>query len=255
MKGLAAALCLAVCLASGRCLPACKIPPSLWCSSPEIAGRCGALKLCAQLNATRSSETDSPVEVSLYYESLCPGCRQFLALQLFPTYLMLSDIMSVKLVPYGNAQETFDGKQYQFKCQHGEEECLGNMIETCILNTLDFPNAFLVIFCMEASQDVVNAGQSCLHLYSPSTSWDTLMTCVKGDQGNKLMHQNAQATSALKPPHEYVPWVTINGEHTEDLQQKAMSSLFNLVCSTYKGQKPDACAQSTKPRSKDFCYK
>lgn len=26
-------------------------------------------------------------------------------------------------------QETYDGHKYIFECQHGEEECLGNMIQ------------------------------------------------------------------------------------------------------------------------------
>ncbi|KAG2463723.1 GILT reductase, partial [Polypterus senegalus] len=185
-----------------------------------------------------SNDTEPPaamVDVSLYYESLCPGCRAFLVFQLFPTWLLLSEIMNVTLVPYGNAKEQFDGKQWQFTCQHGEQECLGNLIETCLMNVLLQPSEYIpVIFCMESSEDVVNNAEACLKLYQPDVQWDTIMNCVKGDQGNKLMHANALMTDALKPPHEYVPWVTINGEHTEELQQEAMNSLHTLVCKTYK---------------------
>ncbi|KAF0047117.1 hypothetical protein F2P81_000750 [Scophthalmus maximus] len=201
----------------------CSRAPADWCSSLDSAVRCGVLKHCLESNLTRSHQTADPVQVGLYYESLCPGCRLFLTGAVFPTWLLLSDIMSVTLVPYGNAGEKPDGQKYIFECQHGEQECLGNMIE-------------------------------CVEIYDPELSWDNVMSCVNGNLGNQLMHLNAMKTKALNPPHKYVPWVTINGEHTEDLQDKAMSSLFELVCNLYKGPKPPACGEGQR-HYKSYCHK
>ena len=170
---------------------------------------------------------------------------------LFPTWLLLNEIMSVTLVPYGNAQEKPDGQKYTFECQHGEQECLGNMIETCLMNMTNM--AFPIIFCMESSSDVIKAGETCVKLYAPQLSWGTVMSCVKGDLGNQLMHQNALKTKALNPPHQYVPWVTINGEHTDELQEKASTSLFALVCGLYKGPKPGACGGSQR-HYRSYCH-
>lgn len=57
-----------------------------------------------ELAATGPDGSVSPVAVTLYYHSLCPGSRVFISQQLFPTWSMLQDIMTVTLVPFGNTK-------------------------------------------------------------------------------------------------------------------------------------------------------
>ncbi|XP_072338541.1 gamma-interferon-inducible lysosomal thiol reductase-like [Scyliorhinus torazame] len=231
--------------------PPCNYPPSQWCSSHQIATACQVEHKCLEYKLKKKVD---PVVISLYYESLCGACRGFLAFQLFPTWLTLNAIMNVTLVPYGNAMEKNESGKWIFSCQHGEQECTGNMIETCLIQTLKDPfRYFPVIFCMESGDDVLAAAQLCLKVYEPDVQWANVESCVNGDLGNKLMHQNAELTRALNPPHKYVPWILVNGKHTEELEQQAVYSLFNLVCSTYSGTKPLACAKAEGTKSFPKC--
>ncbi|XP_068613745.1 gamma-interferon-inducible lysosomal thiol reductase-like [Brachionichthys hirsutus] len=220
----------------------CPHPAGRGRSSVDSALHCGVLRQCREPDSTRPHRAADPVHVGVYYESLCPDCINFLSGMLFPTWIMLHDIVSVTLVPYGNAQEKPYGQRYNFACQHGEQECLGNMIQTCLLNMTDM--AFPIIFCMESSSNVTKAAKSCVDLFAPHLGWDPIIKCVNGDLGNQLMHQNALKTNALVPPHQFVPWVTVNGVHTEELQKEATSSLFTLVCRMFKGARTPACGGS-----------
>ncbi|KFR04804.1 Gamma-interferon-inducible lysosomal thiol reductase, partial [Nipponia nippon] len=171
------------------------------------------------------------VELSLYYESLCPACRGFLVQQLFTAWLLLpAEALSITLVPYGNAEEKNISGKWHFQCQHGPEECLGNMIETCVMDEAkNFTTYFPVIFCLESGSSVTKNLEACLQIYAPQLDGGRIAACVQGDAGAALMHRNAQLTAALDPPHQYVPWVVING-----LQAQAEASLLGLICRLYQ---------------------
>ncbi|CAG2184006.1 unnamed protein product, partial [Oppiella nova] len=44
------------------------------------------------------------------------------------------------------------------------------------------------------------------------------------------------------PKQNWIPWVTINGQHTDAMQKLAESNLLKLVCDSYQGSpKPEPC--------------
>ncbi|KAG8593958.1 hypothetical protein GDO81_001008, partial [Engystomops pustulosus] len=123
------------------------------------------------------------------------------------------------------------------------DECYVNTIEACIMHHLmDIQSYFPIIFCIEISSNVTSALGPCLAAFQPELSVKTVMDCVNGDLGNKLMHENAMKTDSLNPPHDYVPWVVVNGQHNDTLQDRAISALLNLICEMYTGTKPEACS-------------
>ena len=63
---------------------------------------------------------------------------------------------------------------------------------------------------------------------------DNLTNCMYSVLGNQLQHAYAVQTDNLVPKHQYVPWITLNGVHTEDIQEKAQDDLISLICTTYQ---------------------
>jgi hypothetical protein len=48
------------------------------------------------------------------------------------------------------------------------------------------------------------------------------------------MHEMGLRTESLDPPHNYVPWVVVDGVHNTTIQNMAMADLTALVCQTYQ---------------------
>lgn len=194
--------------------------------------------------SSSTAQETKPVNITLYFESLCGGCQWFIKHQLYPAFQSIGSIMNINLVPYGNADEKLKDGKWVFTCQHGKEECIGNLIETCAIhfypNVTDF---FPFIHCIETSGKIPRkAAPSCAQKFD--LDYSEIESCASGDLGNKLEHEMALKTDALVPDHTYVPWITLEGVHTEKIQNEAENNLVRLICKTYKGsKKPEACQE------------
>ena len=63
--------------------------------------------------------------IGVYYESLCPGCQEFITYSYAPYYNSeWYGKANVEFVPYGNADEWYNEETglWEFDCQHGENE-------------------------------------------------------------------------------------------------------------------------------------
>ncbi len=58
-------------------------------------------------------------------------------------------------------------------------------------------------------------------------------TAAAGAKGEELQRAAMKKTAALRPTHQYVPWVVVNGIPLTDSYQ----SLATFICAAYQGPK------------------
>lgn len=204
---------------------------------------CLLFVLLGSLNAKSVLTTSKPPLLSLYYESLCPGCHAFITTQLVPTYEKLDSLIDIELVPYGNAMEV----NGTIECQHGPNECYGNVVQACLLaeNGGDAKQSLTFITCMieqPNSDDTHSSAKKCAT--DLRLDWSSLSNCANGPEGARLIAANKAKTDALQPAHQYVPWILIDGVHTEDLENKCLANLLGYLCKNYLSKNQPECKQA-----------
>ncbi|KAF9609877.1 hypothetical protein IFM89_018962 [Coptis chinensis] len=174
------------------------------------------------------SAAPKKVKVALYYETLCPACSNFMVNNLSEIFRNeLINIIDLNLVPYGNAKL----HNTTITCQHGPDECFLNTVEACAIHAWpDLNEHYRFIYCIES-----------LVIAEQDYSWDSCFEktglprkpvddCYYGKTGQQLEVQYAKETDSLKPPHEYVPWVTVNDRPLKENYTDFMS----YVCNAYE---------------------
>lgn len=88
---------------------------------------------------------------------------------------------NIRLIPFGNAVETKKKGKWTFRCQHGAEECFGNLLEGCIIHQSGYDvNKYMnVIHCMEDNDDPIKAAKSCVHKFGQHLKFNQVIKCAK----------------------------------------------------------------------------
>ncbi|XP_042512640.1 gamma-interferon-responsive lysosomal thiol protein-like [Macadamia integrifolia] len=194
-----------------------------------------------------ASARDSPyapapkVSLGVYYQTLCPPCSSFILNNLSKALDNgLINILDIKLVPYGNAKLLGNDT---IICQHGPQECFLNTVEACAIDV--WPNLydyFTFISCVEElSPDVKYiVWQSCFRKLNLDPK--PILACSYGRRGKELELKYANMTGSLRPPLEFVPWVTVNNQ---PLYQD-YENYTRYVCHAYQGTTvPGICRSLT----------
>lgn len=76
--------------------------------------------------------------------------------------------------------------------------------------------------CLSALSTVpYSAVKACAWVRKETIFSGLMIISIQGAEGNALMHAIANRTEGLNPAHKYVPWIVVDGVHTEEVKQKA----------------------------------
>ncbi|XP_050224270.1 gamma-interferon-responsive lysosomal thiol protein [Mercurialis annua] len=194
-----------------------------------------------------SSDTNSAkkVKVDFYYESLCPYCSRFMVNYVAKKLIEDKDLFSIvdlHLSPWGNTKFKSNDT---FVCQHGPSECLLDTVEACAIHLWPrFEEHFGFIHCVESLvvEHKYTEWESCFAKLGLAA--EPILDCYASGLGKELELQYAAETNALQPPHQYVPWVVVDGKPLyEDYE-----NFVSYICKAYKSTSnsaPKACSEVT----------
>ncbi|CAH1165594.1 unnamed protein product [Phyllotreta striolata] len=189
------------------------------------------------------------VNVTVYYESLCPFARDFIVNQLRPTLRgNLSRYINLELIPYGKTNRTSDyNGNATFSCQHGPEECYGNLIQACARDFIDsdalyaeFVACYMDAVHPPASRRLMDeAAEACATPAGLAAS--RLRTCANNTFGVERLIHYGRLTDAFATPLRRVPTVAFEGVDDEAASEAARASFAGEVCSRIEPPRPAEC--------------
>lgn len=180
-------------------------------------------------------DQEDSVTIKVYYESMCPTSIYFITAQLMPAWNLFGDQLNIQLRPFGKANWTESGNSWEFECQHGPDECQGNLVHACILFQLPAPRDHLpLIDCLLTLNSTPQPVGACLaEIGMEWLTADEVLQCSEGDMGRELLHSLGKETHSLEPPLTALPWILFNNEYLAEDMPGALNDLIGLLCDRF----------------------
>ena len=183
-------------------------------------------------------------QIEVFVESLCPDCidfinRSFTDFQNNPDHQQLAN---VRFFPFGNGKQSYQDGKWVFTCQHGTDECVGNLYETCSLAHLDNEAGNNFMICFESGRSWDANLERCV---TDENIRNVITECISSTEGNTLQHEVADHTPK---EHQWVPWVTVNGVHDKNAEDQILNDMVQYLCSISEESLP-GCNETHKRRS------
>jgi len=183
-------------------------------------------------------EEGKKVNVTVFYEVLCPDSRAFVLRQLSPTWEKVPDIMDIHYRPFGKAHFRKEGDDYDFSCQHGPVECLGNTVHNCAVKYVQQPLPYIKCM-MDNNYDPMAIGKQCADMLD--INWEVIERCANSKEGKELLARAGSESLGVKPHLSFIPTVALNGDFSE--QNLRLKNLLSTVCNAFNGPRPENCIQ------------
>ncbi|XP_026330833.1 GILT-like protein 1 isoform X2 [Hyposmocoma kahamanoa] len=184
-------------------------------------------------------ERCKPLQLSVFYESLCTDSQAFLLQQLLPTTTVLHDFVNVRFIPFGKSK-SIDYGENGFECQHGPAECLGNMVHDCVLDRLrpelEMPVLKRVEYVACELDNIAGATGNMMCVQKAGLDEDKVNKCLTSEKGLILQLDSEYQTEKLDP--EMIPTVVLGDTFNQTFQDNALKNLMGTLCEILKYQTP-----------------
>lgn len=166
------------------------------------------------------------LNVEIYIESECKYSKIFIQEQVKPAYEHIkNESVRLTFIPFGKSQSIVENSEVTFQCQHGQVECVGNMIIACVLNIFpfDYDRQFKFISCaMGFEKTKIHCAEDV------GISEKKLQSCMEND-GTNLQLKNEVKTNPVTAKSGHVPTIVFDGEFKSDDDFAAMRDFLRVV--------------------------